>query len=282
MLLKNYEDGIKMPELPEVETIKSQIEPKLPIKVEKVILSDVSDSIVKTKDYPLDSFTIEKIERQGKVLRFYLDGDRRIISGLGMSGSWRIAQQPIGEKHTHVIFSGTNCDGDIHLGYIDPRRFGVMHFFNLENEAEWLTRLGPDVSKPEFNLEYLLKLKKEKPNKVIKPFLLEQNFFAGVGNYMASEFCARAGIRPTRRMKTLSKTDLENLLKATKAVLDDTITTGGTTFSGGYQDAYGDKGEGVKNLVVFYQKVCGLCGEESVKKITLAQRGTYYCPHCQK
>lgn len=271
-----------MPELPEVETIKSQIEPKLPIKVEKVILSDVSDSIVKTKDYPLDSFTIEKIERQGKVLRFYLDGDRRIISGLGMSGSWRIAQQPIGEKHTHVIFSGTNCDGDIHLGYIDPRRFGVMHFFNLENEAQWLTRLGPDVSKPEFNLEYLLKLKREKPNKVIKPFLLEQNFFAGVGNYMASEFCARAGIRPTRRMKTLSKTDLENLLKATKAVLDDTITTGGTTFSGGYQDAYGDKGEGVKNLVVFYQKVCGLCGEESVKKITLAQRGTYYCPHCQK
>ena len=271
-----------MPELPEVETIKKQIAPKLPIKVEKVILSNVSDSIVRTKDYPLKSFTIEKIERQGKVLRFYLDDGRRIISGLGMSGSWRISNNPIGEKHTHVIFSGTNSDGDIHLGYIDPRRFGVMHFFNIENEADWLTRLGPDVSKPEFDLDYLLKLKKEKPNKVIKPFLLEQQFFVGVGNYMASEFCAHAGIRPTRRMKTLSKADFERLLEATKVVLSGTISNGGTTFSGGYQDAYGDKGEGVQNLVVFYQKTCGLCGQETVKKVTLAQRGTYYCPHCQK
>lgn len=199
-----------------------------------------------------------------------------------MSGSWRISHLPIDEKHTHVQLCGENKDGDIFLGYIDPRRFGTMHFFNLENETKWLTRLGPDVSTSEFNVDYLLKLKKEKPNKVIKPFLLEQNIFAGVGNYMASEICARAKIRPARRMKSLSLKDLEAIISATKVVLDDSITTGGTTFSGGYQDAYGEKGQGVKHLVVFYQDICGMCEETKVKKITMATRGTYYCPKCQK
>ena len=272
-----------MPELPEVETIKSQITPSLPIKVKRVIFSDVSNSIVKEKDFAPKTFTIEKIERQGKVLRFFLDKDKRIISGLGMSGSWRISHLPINEKHTHVQFCGENKYGDIFLGYIDPRRFGNMHFFNSENEKKWLTRLGPDVSKPEFNLDYLLGLKKIRPQKIIKPFLLQQDFFAGVGNYMASEICARAGIRPTRRMKTLTKKELERIIKATRIVLDHTINTGGTTFSGGYQDAHGNKGEGVKNLVVFHQETCGLCGEsETIKKIELAGRGTYYCTQCQK
>ncbi len=270
-----------MPELPEVETIKNQIIPHLPFKVKKVILSNVSDSIVKDKDFPLKNFTVEKVERQGKVMRFFLDGDKRIISGLGMSGSWRISHLPITEKHTHVQLCGENEEGDFFLGYIDPRRFGNMHFFNKENEAKWLTRLGVDVSKSEFNLDYLLNLKKQKPNKVIKPFLLEQNFFAGVGNYMASEMCARAGFRPTRQMKTLKRLDLERLIEATKVVLDQTISTGGTTFSGGYQDANGKRGEGVKNLVVFHQEVCGLCGKSDIKKIVLAGRGTYYCKHCQ-
>lgn len=271
-----------MPELPEVETIKNQILPKLPMQVERVVFSDVSSSIVKQKNFKIDSFVIEKIERKGKVLRFFLDGDRRIISGLGMSGSWRISHFPITEKHTHVQFCGSNSEGDLYLGYIDPRRFGKMHFVDIEGEAEWLKRLGPDVSTEEFNLDYLLELKKKKPTKVLKPFLLEQNFFSGVGNYMASEICARAFVRPTRRMKSLTRVDLENIIESTKKVLDDTISTGGTTFSGGYQDANGDKGEGVKNLVVFYQEECGMCKKTKVKKIILATRGTYYCPHCQK
>ncbi|EQC44946.1 putative DNA-formamidopyrimidine glycosylase [Bacteriovorax sp. BSW11_IV] len=272
-----------MPELPEVETIKSQLTPYLPLEVDSVTYSDVSDGVVKDKDYALTKGdVIEKISRQGKVLRFFLKNDKRIISGLGMSGSWRISKTKITEKHTHVLIKGKHDNEIVYFGYIDPRRFGNMHFFNLENEAKWLTRLGPDVSSDDFNVDYLLHLKKIRPEKVLKPFLLEQNFFAGIGNYMASEICARAGLRPTRKMKTLTKADLENVIKATKLVLDDTIKTGGTTFSGGYQDAYGDKGEGVKNLVVFYQKTCRMCQKTEVKKIVLATRGTYYCPHCQK
>jgi formamidopyrimidine-DNA glycosylase len=56
---------------------------------------------------------------------------------------------------------------------------------------------------------------------------------------------------------------------------------GGVAFGGGYQDAHGEKGQGVQSLVVFYQKKCQLCQNSDVIKITLGQRGTYYCPQCQ-
>lgn len=271
-----------MPELPELETIKNQLQPTLPLKVDKVEFSPVSSSIVKDQDCELIGKTITSIERYGKVLRFYIDSDFRIISGLGMSGSWRLSKTKIQEKHTHIQISGLKGKTRWYLGYVDPRRFGTFHIFNLENEKEWLTRLGPDVSSPDFNFDYLWELRKSKPTKVLKPFLLEQKFFAGVGNYMASEICARAYVRPTRKMATLTKRECQALIDSTKSVLEDSIKNNGTTFSGGYSDANGDKGMGVQNLVVFYQKICGLCKETEVKKITLAQRGTYFCPKCQK
>lgn len=68
--------------------------------------------------------------------------------------------------------------------------------------------------------------------------------------------------------------------------LNQALDTGGTTFGGGYRDTTGDKGQGVKNLVVFYQDFCQRCRQNdqqtAVIKITLAGRGTYYCPTCQK
>ena len=99
---------------------------------------------------------------------------------------------------------------------------------------------------------------------------------------MASEICARAFIRPSRRMKTLTRGDLEKIITANKVVLSDSLDSGGATFSGGYLDAHGEKGEGVKGLVVFYQETCLQCNKTPVKKIIMAQRGTYYCPACQK
>jgi len=272
-----------IPELPEVETIKSQLQKTLPMKIKDVTFSDVSESIVKDRDFcPTKGMTLESVIRTGKILRFMFSDNMKMISGLGMSGSWRISNTKITEKHTHVQIEGTHNGKKVFLGYIDPRRFGNIHFLTEEHETEWLKRLGPDVSTTDFDFEYLWGLTKSKPTKTLKPFLLEQNFFAGIGNYMASEICARAFLRPTRKMKTLRKADCEALIESTRSVLNDSIKNNGTTFSGGYADAFGEKGEGVKNLVVFYQKVCGLCKKTEVKKITLGGRGTYYCPRCQK
>lgn len=199
-----------------------------------------------------------------------------------MSGSWRLSSERVREKHTHVQLKTVDERGrERFLAYVDPRRFGNMHFLHKDGLNEWMKRLGADVSSPQFDFDYVKGRLTRYPNKVIKPFLLEQNHFAGVGNYMASEICARAKVLPMRKAGSLNDEEIHALVSATKSVLTEAIQTNGTTFSGGYQDANGDAGEGVKNLVVFYQDTCRMCHKTEVIKITLAGRGTYYCPHCQ-
>jgi formamidopyrimidine-DNA glycosylase len=102
-----------------------------------------------------------------------------------------------------------------------------------------------------------------------------------VGNYLACEICAHAGIHPLRLCKDLNENDFKKILSGIKLSLSKSLKNGGATFHGGYQDAHGDKGEGLKTLVVFYQKVCGLCKKMKVEKIYLDGRGTYFCPVCQ-
>ena len=274
-----------MPELPEVETIKNQIAPVLPMKVRGVEYSEVVNSILKDREFDPVGRVLESIERRGKVLLLHFGSGDLAISGLGMSGGWRISKSKVEEKHTHIQFFLSTLRGkkiSLYLAYVDPRRFGNFHYFGEQGAAKWLTRLGADVSSSEFDAEYIFQKCQRYPNKEIKPFLLEQNHFAGVGNYMASEICARAGILPTRTGASLSKKDAQKLYKATQSVLDDTLATGGTTFSGGYKDTSGSAGQGVRHLVVFYQEICQLCGKTIVIKTIQKGRGTYHCPRCQK
>src|SRR5690606_13915155 len=117
--------------------------------------------------------------------------------------------------------------------YVDPRRFGNLHFLKDDRRDEKWNELGIDIASAEFTSEYIRATLKKYPNRELKPFLLDQKYFAGVGNYIACEICARAKIRPTRRSGEISTKECEALLRATQEVLDDTINTGGTTFSGG-------------------------------------------------
>jgi formamidopyrimidine-DNA glycosylase len=102
---------------------------------------------------------------------------------------------------------------------------------------------------------------------------------------MASEICARSGILPTRPNGNITSDEISKIKNSINIVIKGAIETKGTTFSGGYRDANGEKGEGLKHLVVFYQEYCQMCLENNIKtkiiKITLGQRGTYYCPRCQ-
>lgn len=273
-----------MPELPEVQTIRTQLSEYLPLTIVEDSYSTVVGSCLKEKDrmFSPQGRTITGIRRKGKLLAFDLDDQSVIYSHLGMSGTWRVSKAALHLKHTHVEFKTKDRHGQIvHLAYVDPRRFGNLHFLRGDRRDEKWNELGIDIASSEFTSEYIKETLKRYPARELKPFLLDQKFFAGVGNYIACEICARAKIRPTRRAGKISAKECEALLRATQEVLNDTIKTGGTTFSGGYQDTTGEKGMGVANLVVFWQKTCQMCGHE-VKKIELKGRGTFYCPHCQK
>ncbi len=274
-----------MPELPEVETIRSQLERVTPFTIEKTEYSPVSSSILKEKyrEFHPEGRTISHISRKGKLLNFHLDDDLHILSHLGMSGSWRISQTPVCEKHTHIQFKGRDRNQEhLYLAYIDPRRFGNMYFLFEKTAELHLSRLGVDISSPGFTTDYLASVFKRFPKRQLKPFLLEQKYFSGVGNYMACEICALAGIRPSRKLERITKREVIKIHQATFEVIQGQIKYQGLSFSGGYKDAFGDDGGGLNNLVVFHQKTCGMCHQIKIKKTVLAGRGTFHCPSCQK
>ncbi len=272
-----------MPELPEVETIRNQLTETLPLDVVSASFSKVAGSIVKKRVFSARGKRLLRIDRIGKVLDFIFNGDLHLISRLGMSGSWRISSEKIVAKHTHVQFRCVNeSDENVYLGYVDPRRFGSINFLKADEAAEMLGKLGVDVSSAAFTPAYIRQVFAKHPKWELKPLLLEQKYFAGIGNYIASEICALAGILPTRKVQDISSGECRKIKNGCKKVIDQSIKSNGMTFHGGYLDANGEKGEGVQNLVVFNQELCQLCKKNSVSKIYQKGRGSYYCSKCQK
>ncbi len=275
-----------MPELPEVETIKSQLNPVLPFRLDRVWFSPKTNRILKTRDFDPTNHTIVEITRHGKWLIFKLSPFGYFLSHLGMSGTWLISSSPLGAKHGHIQFMDLAKEHNNVLTYEDPRRFGHFYILNDDNFKIKADSLPIDVSTKEFTLDHLTLILFSNAEKIIKPFLLDQSQFPGVGNYIASELCARAGILPARLAGSFTQDEIKKLHKAFSIVLDQAIATGGTTFSGGYKDTSGEKGSGVRNLVVFYQTYCKMCEAKGlttkVIKTIMNTRGTYHCPVCQK
>ena len=271
-----------MPELPEVETIKRQLEVFLPLKIQKTTYSKFSSSIIKQKKFNLEKLRLSTIKRKGKWLDFVLGNNMHMLSNLGMSGSWRIDDKPITAKHAHLKFQCLSKRKKKYLAYVDPRRFGNIYICNQGFVDKKLDSLGPDILNDDLPLNYVEEVFKKNSSKMIKILLLEQKYFAGIGNYMASEICARAKILPTRPAGKTKIREIKAIKKAIKIVIKKSLASQGLSFHGGYFDARGDKGKAINHLLVFYQKICGQCKKEEVSKIILKGRGTYFCKKCQK
>lgn len=267
-----------MPELPEVETIRSQLSHYLPLKIESVATTPGLKQNILHTDLPINGRTIIDIKRKGKMLDFVFEDGAHMLSHLGMTGTWLIGETIKASKHTHLTLKGPKYT----LAYDDPRRFGHLYFYTAEEAKNKLSELGLDLADPDFDLAYLTAAIKKYPERALKVHLLDQKLFAGSGNYIANEICARAKIRPTRKCKNVKKEEFPKILKAIREVIEPAIASGGTTFQGGYRDSTGERGEGLQHLVVFHQKICQMCKKTLVKKIILAQRGTFFCPKCQK
>ncbi|MBF0297685.1 MAG: Fpg/Nei family DNA glycosylase [Oligoflexia bacterium] len=291
-----------MPELAEVETIRSQLQRFLPLEIVNISTSSFANNFIKkTKsNFPFPLPTIEgssliKINRHGKYLIFQFNNvsinvssnvsnDQNqlyLLSHLGMSGYWQIRQKnnnSIKLKHVHLSLVGK----DISFDYIDPRRFGMFALMDQKNLKLKLTTQGPDLTSKKLNTTHIKKALLRYPNRSLKKILLDQTLFAGMGNYLANEVCAHARILPCRLAKDILIQEVSTINKTIKKVVNIAIKSKGTTLSkGGYKNAEGEFGKGINNLVVFYQEICGMCGQEKVVKTYIDGRGTYYCPKCQ-
>jgi formamidopyrimidine-DNA glycosylase len=176
-------------------------------------------------------------------------------------------------KWTHAIFT---LDRGV-LIYDDPRQFGRIEY-GLELPAR-VAALGPEPL--EVSLEEFGRRLKERRSPV-KAVLLNQLVVRGVGNIYADEALFRAGIHPKRMAASLRRDRVAKLYHAMREVLAEAIESRGSSVSN-YVDADGRKGSFQLSHRVYQRtgEPCVICGAK-IRRIVLAQRGTHYCPKCQR
>lgn len=270
-----------MPELPEVETSLRGIEPYLHGETIKQIISRTERLrwAISPQLAQMQGAKIQRLSRRAKYLIIHTDrGD--ILVHLGMSGSLGILseQQPkaIG-KHDHVDLiteSGTI------LRYNDPRKFGAWLWVEKAENAELLAKLGPEPLSDAFTSGYLYE-KSRKKTVAVKNFIMNNEVVVGVGNIYACESLFMAGIHPEIASQNLSQTQCEKLTDVIKSVLRKAIIQGGTTLKDFIQPD-GKPGYFAQVLQVYGRKgeECNDCGNIIQAKV-IAQRNSYFCPHCQ-
>ncbi len=266
-----------MPELPEVETIKRELEKavrgkkivEVIINNPKVIKEPRKGEFVKG----LKGKTIKSILRKGKLLILELSSGKSLTIHLKMTGQ---LVYPGDAKHSRVSFKLS--DGKL-LDFNNRRLLGELRLVDDWKSLKFVKELGPepfDLTMPKF--KQMLANKKTK----IKPLIMDQKFISGVGNLYAVEALFRAKIHPEKAASILSDKQKEVLFKKIKEVLRKAISHKGSTVDQ-YVQLSGKPGEYVKYHKVYNRKgePCVVC-RTPIKRIALGGRGTYFCPTCQR
>jgi len=278
-----------MPELPEVETIKTQLE-KLIVgkKIEKV---DVS--LPRMVKLPLDKFRktvvgseIKSVKRRAKILIFELSNGWSILIHLKLSGRliFRRKGEALGGediKWNHLIYYFS--DGS-RLFHNDLRQFGYVKLIETDKLADFFKKekLGPEPLEKDFNFNDFLAILKRKPKAKIKQFLMDQQNIAGIGNIYSDEILFFAGVHPLRRIKDLEPSEIKKIFEYTKKILTEALKFHGSTVDL-YLDASGQKGKYVPRLKVYGREgeKCKKCGG-TVQRLKIGGRSAHFCPQCQK
>ena len=269
-----------MPELPEVETALRGVSPYLKdYTIEKIeVRQPKLRWVVSPELTEFHHVKILDLTRRAKYLIIHSE-QGYIIGHLGMSGTVRIVphDSPI-DKHDHLDIVMNN--GKL-LRYNDPRRFGAWLWTKKLDEFHLFLKLGPEPLSDEFNADYLFK-KSRKKTTALKTFLMDNAIVVGIGNIYANESLFRAAVSPKRPACRVKKKECAVLVDAVKAVLRRAIETGGSTLKD-FVDSNGKSGYFQQEYTVYgrHNLQCVRCGGLIVKEI-LGQRGTFYCPNCQK
>jgi formamidopyrimidine-DNA glycosylase len=180
------------------------------------------------------------------------------------------------EKFVRVLF---RLDNGRSLHFRDVRRFGKMWL--VQDAGSVVGDLGIEPLSSEFTPEVLSALLKKRKTP-IKSFLLNQSLIAGIGNMYADEALYLARIHPLQPAESLSKAEIKRLQAAIQQVLRQGIQNKGAS-TDTYLRPGGTKGEAHLLFQVAHQKgrKCTLCAGR-VERIVVGQRGTFFCPRCQK
>lgn len=286
-----------MPELPEVEVVRLQLQkhlsaqgksqekrsnsPSVILAAAKFFRADLRFPIPKAKILGLVGLPLLSLERHGKYLIFNF-GKQRIISHFGMTGTWRYRQTQEKQRlHDHVMLTFLVRGVEKTIIYHDPRRFGFLDFADDKRPSEFLSRLGPDAMLA-LEIKDLLYEKANVRSTPIKNLLLDQGFIAGVGNIYASEALFLAGIHPTCPAKEVMRKKMNLLLNEVPKLLQSSINAGGSSIDD-FHGADQKPGNYQKSFWVYDREneLCLRC-QGTIRSLRMGQRSTYYCSRCQK
>ncbi len=263
-----------MPELPEVETIRRTLAPRLEgrrLLAAEFFERRVLEGPPARAAARLRGQTVRALRRYGKHLVVEFESGLLLAIHLGMTGSLVWAQEPGPHARACFVFDHGR------VFYDDPRMFGRLEV--CEALPRRIARLGPEpLEIPQ--AEFLARLRVRRGS--IKPLLLNQTFLRGLGNIYTDEALFRAGIHPRALAARLTPERARRLYQAIRAVLRAAIASGGTTISD-YVDAEGQPGGFQVRLRVYGRagEPCPRCSTP-IRRILTSQRGTHFCPKCQR
>ncbi len=299
-----------MPELPEVETVRRQLEPEVRGRtIESVTVLDARWSRPadpQVLEWACGGRRIEAVERRGKYLVLRLDEGRTVVMHLRMTGNLLLRAPELSEvgakaaldlmearklggprlyeshpeaRHLRAVI---RLDDGKELWFTDPRRFGhATVLSDIELDDFFTRRVGIEPLSDELSAEALGRLAARR-TAPLKSFLLAQGAVAGIGNIYADEALFRARLHPLSPAGSMKPGDLEALRAGIVAALEDGLARGGASIDD-YLDARGERGSMQEEFLVHTRagQPCPRCGKE-IRRIVVAGRSTYFCPGCQR
>ena len=271
-----------MPELPEVESVRAQLEPAVLGRAVTGVRSSMP-GFVRGDASPkalLAGASIASVERRGKQIAITGDSGRAIVIHLGMTGQILLLENQAavrGFDHTHVVWR-LGGDGPARLVFRDPRRFGGVWTYPSREDLvrdSW-GKLGPEATTVRAEALAAILSRSRQP---VKALLLDQSRIAGIVNIYADEACAKAGVNPHTPAREVHRAP--ELAKAIRQVLRAAIKAGGSSMRD-YKQPSGSLGSFQNNHRVYGRggEPCMSCGTR-LEQTQVAQRTTVWCPACQ-
>lgn len=271
-----------MPELPEVETTVRGLARILDgARITRVELrrADLRRPFPQGLVQALTGARVTSLSRRAKYGLIHTDRRRALVFHLGMSGRWRIDPEELG-RHDHLVLE----TADHRLALNDARRFGSVDLIDEDKLDSWpaFAALGPEPLGPGLTPALLGSATKGRKS-AIKLLLLDQRIVAGLGNIYVCEALWRAGIDPRKHGGKVTRPQLERLVPAIRAVLEQSIADGGSTLRD-FAQPDGELGYFSSRFDV-YGREGQPCRHEdagTIRRVAQGGRSTWFCPKCQR
>jgi formamidopyrimidine-DNA glycosylase len=274
-----------VPELPEVETVRTRLAPDLEGRT--ILRARVDDTRLVRPELPeviaaaLTGETVERVDRRGKYLLLRLAGGETLAVHLRMTGN--LLRRAGADEPPRFVRAELELDDGSRIAYTDVRRFGTWELLrDLAIADDFIAqRLGPEPFSDAFTPAFLHDALQRR-NAPVKPVLLDQRVVAGLGNIYADEALWAAKVHPEVPASRLRRPTVERLHGAIRHVLTAGIEAQGASIRD-YRMPDGGHGSAQERFAAYGRTglPCPRCGTR-IRRLVVGQRGTHICPHDQR